>query len=349
MKQHHILTVSAVLITASIVLTMSTAHSEGLAPLDRVFVWDKMSTKSKDAIAEFRRLYRERNERELAGHDEAARAELLTSFERCLDYSYAADIRGANELLRKLDSKYQNEPVILWHLAVNYFLLARRLHEDDADGQAKVFRKGVEKSKQCLDIDDTNPDCWLAYAASKGALSLAEGIFETLSEISGVGDAMHRAYDILQTEKDPYPMAPWGVDSKHVAVGALAEFYRLVPDSWIFGVLAGVQGDKKKAWFYANQMPVQELGSANIVGRSALCHGAESDNQKLIERGISVVARGVNYELVHPFDESEYRRLARLYNAIGDLADPEPDDYFELGCHEFGNDDDEALEKKSTN
>ena len=33
----------------------------------------------------------------------------------------------------------------------------------------------------------------------------------------------------------------------------------------------------------------------------------------------------------------------------GDLADPEPDDYFELGCHEFGNDDDEALEKKSTN
>ena len=142
----------------------------------------------------------------------------------------------------------------------------------------------------------------------------------------------------------------WSVyDVIDEAVGALAEFYRLVPDSWLFGVVAGVRGDKGKAWFYANQMPVNELGSANIVGRSALCRGADSENQKLIDKGISIVAKGVNYELVHPFDESEYRRLARLYNAIGELDEPEPDDYFELGCHEFGNDDDEALKNKSAN
>ena len=111
--------------------------------------------------------------------------------------------------------------------------------------------------------------------------------------------------------------------------------------------MAGVRGDKEKAWFYANQMPVNELGSANIVGRSALCRGADSEDQKLVDKGIAIVAKGVEYELVHPFDESEYRRLARLHNAIGELEAPEPDDYYELGCHEFGNDDDEALKNKS--
>ena len=142
-------------------------------------------------------------------------------------------------------------------------------------------------------------------------------------------------------------MAPWGVDSLHVAIGALSEFYRLAPDWWLFKLISGVRGDKEKSWSYAKQLEVSDLASANIVARSALCHGADSENQALIDKGIAFVAKGIQFELLHPFDESEYRRLARLYNGISELENPEPNDYYELGCHEFGNDDKDALEARA--
>ena len=58
------------------------------------------------------------------------------------------------------------------------------------------------------------------------------------------------------------------------------------------------------------------------------------------------MAKGMTFELLHPFDEAEYRRLARLYNAVAKLNNPEPEDYYDLACVEFGNDDKEALKKK---
>ena len=46
-------------------------------------------------------------------------------------------------------------------------------------------------------------------------------------------------------------MAANGVDSLHVAIGGLAEYYRLAPDWWIFKLISGVRGDKEKSWKYA--------------------------------------------------------------------------------------------------
>ena len=120
----------------------------------------------------------------------------------------------------------------------------------------------------------------------------------------------------------------------------------VILDWWIFGVIAGVRGDKEKSWHYAKQLKVSELATTNMVARSALCFGADSEKQSLIDRGVALVEKGMRFELIHPFDESEYRRLARLHKGIQELQDPEPDDYFELGCHEFGNDDRDSLKKE---
>ena len=158
-----------------------------------------------------------------------------------------------------------------------------------------------------------------------------------------VNTSLHKAFDLSQ--KDPYPLGPWGIDSKHIATGGLAEFYRLVPDWWIFGVLSGVKGDKAKSWEYAKVMPVHDLGSANIVIRSALCHGGDSENQKLIDHALGLIQRTKTFEITHPLDESEYRRFAALYNSLSQIESPDFDDYYELGCHEFGNADKSKLEK----
>ena len=112
----------------------------------------------------------------------------------------------------------------------------------------------------------------------------------------------------------------------------------MVPDWWIFKVLAGVRGDKAKAWSYAKTMPVKEIGSTNIVARAALCEGARSEDQKLVDKSMGLIVQGIEMDLMHPFDEPEFNRLGG-YDAIGALKDPSFDDYFELGCYEFGNDD----------
>ena len=322
------------------------AHATALVSENKAFAFDKISPKGKTAIQDFRQAYREFLNRELSSYDPATQADITKVFEQCLDNSYADDLMASNRLLIALNEKYPDEPVILWHLAVNYFIVARRLPEDQLDAQIELLRKGFDKSKQCLTITKKNPDCWLTYAASHGALALAEGIFDTISEISDVQDEMHKAHNILEKEPDRCPMAPWGVDSRHVALGALAEYYRLAPDWWLFKLLSGVRGDKEKSWHYAKQMKVNDVSTANIAARSAMCLGADTNNQKLIDRGIALMAKGMTFELLHPFDEAEYRRLARLYNAVAKLNNPEPDDYYDLACVEFGNDDKEALKKK---
>jgi hypothetical protein len=337
-----------IFVSVVIILTLGTlGHATPLVQEKRVFAFDKISPTGKVAIEKFRQDYREFLTRELSTYTPAVQADITKVFGECLDNSYADNLLGSNKLLKDLNKKYPNEPVILWHLAVNYFIVARRLPEDQLDKQIELLKMGFEKSKQCLSVTKTNPDCWLTYAASHGALAIAEGIFDTISEISDVQDEMHKAYNMLKKESDRCPMAPWKVDSKQVALGALAEYYRLAPDWWLFKLLSGVRGDKEKSWHYAKQMKVFDVSSANIAARSAMCLGADSDNQPLIDRGIALMVKGMSFELLHPFDEAEYRRLARLYNAVAKLNNPEPEDYYDLACIEFGNDDKNALKKKS--
>ena len=307
----------------------------------RTYAYEKVSQKGKDAIATFKAVYRKRLDTEMAHRDEASRKEIIEVFEKCINLGYDADLKSANKLLVALDKKYPDEPVILWHLAVNYFMVARRLGED-FPAQRPLLEQGILKTARCLEIAPDNPDCHLSYAASRGASAIAHGIFSTISQISEIEKLMLHAHKV--TKAKPFPMAPFGISSFNVATGALAEFYRLVPDWWIFKVLAGVRGDKAKAWSYAKTMPVKEIGSTNIVARAALCEGARSEDQKLIDKSMGLIVQGIEMDLMHPFDEPEFNRLGRLYDAIGALKDPSFDDYFELGCYEFGNDDKSKLE-----
>ena len=329
------------------VLVCSSAHSKAI-PYEKFYSFESISPSGKAAIEKFRSDYRQYLNNELSHYDAKRRNEITHIFEKCLDHSYRDDLQTSNMLLKRLYKKYPKDPVVLWHLAINYFVMARRLPEDEMPKQIELLRHGFQKSKECIALAPNNADCWISYAASHGALALAEGIFETISEISDVKEELLKAYSMLKQVKNRCPMAPHGLDSLDVAVSALSEFNRLAPDWWLFKLISGVRGDKEASWNYAKELKVHDLASANIVARSALCHGANSDNQELINKGIALVVKGLGFELLHPFDESEYRRLARLYNAIGKLEDPDPDDYFELGCHEFGNDNKEALQKKSS-
>ena len=314
--------------------------------VNRTYSFDAISPAGKDAIARFRQAYREFLGRELSAYPPEVRADITRVFEACLDHNYKGELEASNALLRALNKKYRKEPVILWHLAVNYFVIARRLPEEQSEAQARLLRIGFDKSRTCIRLAPKNPDCWLAYAASHGALALAEGIFDTVSEIADVKKELHKAYRILAKDEDRCPMAPWGADSMHVALAALSEFYRLTPDWLLFRMVAGVRGDKKKSWSYARRLKVADLPTANVVARSALCYGADSDDQALVDKGIAIVAKAIHYDLLHPFDEAEYRRLARLHNAIEAMQDPDPDDYYDLGCKEFGNDDEDALKNE---
>lgn len=327
----------AVMLSVFLSAELSLAQTAGT----RTYAYDRVSQKGKNAIKTFKERYRDSLDAEMAHRDEASRKEIIDVFEQCINLGYDADLKSANKLLVALDKKYPDEPVILWHLAVNYFMVARRLGED-FEAQIPLLDKGIKKTARCLEIAPDNADCHLSYAASRGASAVAHGIFSTISQISEIEQLMLHAYKV--TKAKPFPMAPYGITSFDVATGALAEFYRLVPDWWIFKVIAGVRGDKAKAWSYAKTMKVNEIGSTNVVARSALCEGARSEDEKLVNKAIKLVVDGVQMDLMHPFDEPEFDRLARLYDAIGALEEPSFGQYYELGCYEFGNDDKSKLE-----
>ena len=297
----------------------------------------RLSPLSKQALAEFRSAYRARNEQEFAHLSEKQRKNVVDVFERCIELGYETKLDEVNRRLRGLDKLHPGEPVILWHLAMNYFFIARRMDDGRRDARLELLSKAIKTSEECIKISPANADCWLVNAGSRGTRALVAGIFQTLSTISGVRDSLHQAFELAKI--NPYPLAPWRVDTLHAARAALAEFYRLAPDWWLFKLLTGVRGDKERSWEFAREMSVGEVGTANIVSRSALCYGADNDDPAAIARGIEVVSRGVEMDLIQSFDEPEYRRLARLYNGIVALKKFEPEDYYELGCHEFGNDD----------
>ena len=275
-------TILIILTLACSVSPAAAKSSTPLLPAERDFQYDVLSKKSKDAIAEYRRIYRARNEREVQHLPKEQQATILGAIEQAADLGYSSKLKEANALLAKTADQFPKESMLRWHVAATYFLIGRGFKDEER--QARTYRLGINHANACLAFAPETPDCWLGYAALLGSLSLAEGILDTISAMEEVHTSLHKAYEL--SSLDPYPLGPWGIDSKHIATGGLAEFYRLVPDWWIFGVLAGVRGDKKKAWEYAKNMPVNDLGSANIVIRSALCHGGESENQALIDEAL---------------------------------------------------------------
>lgn len=322
----------------------SVAFSEPVAA-EKFLDVKRLSQPSKEAVAEFRRAYRARNVLEFAHLPEEQRKNVVDVFERCIALGYETKLDEVNRQLRGLDALHPGEPVILWHLAMNYFFIARQMGHESRDARLELLSMAIKKSEQCIKIAPANADCWLVNAGARGTRALVAGIFQTLSRISGVRDALHQAFKLAKV--NPYPLAPWKVDTLHAARAALAEFYRLAPDWWLFKVLTGVRGDKVRSFEFVQEMSVNEVGTANIVARSALCYGADNGDSAAIARGVEVVSRGVELDLIQAFDEPEYRRLARLYNGIVALKTFQPEDYYELGCHEFGNDDKGKLRESS--
>ncbi len=315
------------------------------APLDlkveKAFVLKELSPQGQKEIADFLKAIRTRAADIIVTQNPEERAEIIEGIMKVADLGYASKFKEANALLLGLEKKYPKESIIMWQLSANYFFIATKIDGADADVKANNLRAGMIRSKKCLELLPKSPGCRLAYAALYGTLGLVEGIFDTISSMEEVHDSLHLALELSKTKN--FPMAPRGITSHHVALGAIAEFYRLVPDWWIFKVMAGVRGDKEKSWNYAKQIPVENLGVANIVVRSALCWGGASENMKIVEHGLNVLSTSMQMEMLHPFDERELSRLTKLYRELATLEEADFDDYYDLGCKEFGNDEKDTL------
>ena len=333
------------LIPAAVVLTgllvsFSGAHAAPLGlKLEKKFVLLELSEQAQLDIKTFLADVESRTV-ELV-RNPANRKEVVAGIMKVARLGYESNFHDANTVLLDLEKKYPDEPIIMWQLSANYFFMATKLDGSDTDLKITRLRAGMKRSKECLKTMPNSAGCRLAYAALLGTLGLVEGIFDTISSMEEVSDSLHIALGL--SDEKTFPMAPNGITSRHIALCAMAEFYRLVPDWWIFGVMAGVRGDKEKSWHYASQIPVENLGVANVVVRAALCFGGESEDTKLIEHGLSVLATAMQMEMLHPFDEREYSRLAKLYRGLAALEDADFDDYVDLGCYEFGNDEQDGL------
>ncbi len=174
-----------------------------LLPAEREFKYDVLSKPNKDAIAEYRRVYRERNEREVAHLTPEQQNIILGALERAGDLGYNSELEKANRVLANMADQFPQESMLRWHVAATYFLIGR-VHKDE-EKQAEIYKRGIAHANKCFEFAPDTPDCWLGYAALLGSLSLAEGILDTISAMEEVNTSLHKAFDLSQ--KDPYP---WG-------------------------------------------------------------------------------------------------------------------------------------------
>ena len=190
-------------------------------------------------------------------------------------------------------------------------------------------------AQKCLELDKENPDCWLAYGAILGTYSLVSGIFDTLTHLDEVLTAIKRAYTF--SGKRTLIYTPEGNNTKTLSLLGLSEFYRLCPDLWIVKLLTGVRGDKIKAYNYAKQLPIISKTNANARARATICAGAVNKDHKLIKEGISIIKKGLEFEILHPEAIRTQKRLLAANAQLNSSEEKDFEFYYSVGCVEFGN------------
>ena len=119
-----------------------------------------------------------------------------------------------------------------------------------------------------------------------------------------------------------------GIFTRHLSLALRAIQYRLMPDSWWFRIIAGIRGDKEKAYRWMTSAIIGPLKKDPVtlleLAMTQMCYGNEikdsskvEDGKRLLKEGLTFKVRNdmdlfdrerMKYFLEHPDKACEYRR-----------------------------------------
>ena len=215
--------------------------------------------------------------------------------------------------------------------------------ENDVPLRIKLLRKGRPFAERCIKLAPDDANCWLAKLGIIGREAALNGVFASLFAVDEIYQTMQKAHDLSRLF--PYPNGPYSTNHQ-IATFALVEFYRAMPDLWIVEWITGHRGDKRKSYQLASTLPQNNIVNAVGLGKAALCLGGVEKNKEMVKQGLEALEKGMTMPVVHPSEFNQLKRLKLARNAAVKVKPGNFDLYEDIGCTDYGNDEEDAQELK---
>ncbi|HLG19767.1 MAG TPA: hypothetical protein VI895_08135 [Bdellovibrionota bacterium] len=190
--------------------------------------------------------------------------------------------------------------------------------------EKKDTRDKFEKEKLALaDQCHTHCDKCLELAPQNAECHLMKGVCYAM-QVSTWGGRWKSVRAARQMDEEWKRTISLPSDFKHRGVVTTAQLamvlrgilYRLMPDSWWFGFIAGIQGDKEKAYEWMNEGVVDFLMKEPVTllekAATAICYGQAAKKPEKIEEGLALLRTGLKLPSRYALDDLDKRNMKIL-------------------------------------
>ncbi|TVQ88798.1 MAG: hypothetical protein EA397_16505 [Deltaproteobacteria bacterium] len=238
---------------------------------------------------------------------------------------------------RRLQSDPE-DPELYRHVARFLFEKGELVDRNDPDfDKVALYTEMYDLLNKALELDPNNAHLLFNRGIALGRLSTTKGVLSSMVNLKTVQN------DWLAAAAAPYRYSSLE-EAEHMPCSVyqtLGIFYRLVPDSWLVGVLAGVRGDLDKSLMWlekADSCRPNRIGVLKELGATQLCIGDRRKDPAMTERGLTTLRRIEGIQSGHTLTAIDKRHAKMM------IDDPtKACGYSRDGQQEL---DEKALEKK---
>lgn len=244
-----------------------------------------------------------------------------------------AKIEEGLALARKRLAENPDDAALYRHVVRFLFETGELVQRDDKTmDKVALYKEMYDLTNKALELDPGNAHLLFNRGIALGRLSTTRGVLSSLMSLKNVED------DWVAAAGAPYRYQALE-GAEHLPCDTyltLGIFYRLVPDWWIVGVLAGTRGDldKSLAWHEkAVACRPDRIRSLKELGVTQLCIGSSRNEPAMIERGRATLTYMRTLPKAHTHSEIDKEHALML------IKDPS------LAC-EYSRDGQQELEKE---
>lgn len=211
-----------------------------------------------------------------------------------LEQLYAeAKIDEGLRLARQRLAANPNDAELYRHVARFMFEVAEVVARDNATfDKVAHYQEMYDLLNKGLELDPGNAHLLFNRGVALGRLSTTRGVLSSLANLKSV------EADWLAAAGAPYRYASLdgGESMPCSAYLTLGIFYRLVPEAWIVGALAGTRGDLDKSLMWLEKADACRGGRIGVIkelGVTQLCIGDRRKNTEMTTRGLATLSRAL--------------------------------------------------------
>lgn len=220
-------------------------------------------------------------------------------------------------VLQVLEKLYPNEPYVWWAKARQAFFQKEPLYllenQEGVEAQKEALGEICHaNADQCIKIAPKNAECRLLKGSCFAMQASTWGnSFRSLKIVKPMDMEWKRAMELPSDY-----LHPAGTTTRQLALALRAILHRILPDSFWFGLIAGVRGSKERALVWMEEAFQGYIAREPMVilerSATAICLGRQKKKPELVEKGMGWLREGVKLPTRDPLDDYDKRNMRIL-------------------------------------